>query len=105
MIRRTVTAALVAAGVGLALTPMTATSADISRAKILASTCFTCHGTDGHSPGSIPSIYGFPAEIMIATMKGFKDGTRAATVMNRHAKGYTDEEIELLANYLSQIKR
>ena len=78
--------------------------ADASRSAILASTCFACHGSYGKSPGSIPSIYGFPAEIMEMQLRTFRDGTRAATVMDRHAKGYTDEEISLIAEYLSQIK-
>lgn len=91
------------AAAGLALLPLTA-GAEISRGQILASTCFACHGTDGHSPGSIPSIYGYPAEILASQLKAFRDGTRMATVMNRHAKGYTDEEIQLIAEYLSQLK-
>lgn len=79
-------------------------SAEASRSAVLASTCFACHGTDGKSPGSIPSIYGFPAQIMEMQLRTFRDGTRAATVMDRHAKGYTDEDISLIAEYLSQIK-
>lgn len=88
---------------GLALTPA-AQAADITRGKILASTCFACHGTDGKSSGAIPSIYGFPAETLYHNMKAFQDGTRPATVMGRHAKGYTDEEIRLIAEYLSNIR-
>lgn len=79
-------------------------AADISRGKILASTCFACHGTDGRSSGAIPSIYGYPAETLYRNMKSFQDGSRPATVMNRHAKGYTDEEIQLIAEYLSDIR-
>jgi len=70
---------------------------------VLASTCFACHGTDGKSPGAIPSIYGYPAEIMSSHLKAFRAGSRAATVMDRHATGYTDEEIELIASYLEQL--
>ena len=77
---------------------------DITRGKILASTCFACHGTDGRSNGSIPSIYGYPVETLYRNMKSFQDGSRPATVMNRHAKGYTDEEIKLIAEYLSNIR-
>lgn len=88
---------------GIATLPLTA-SAEVSRGQILASTCFACHGTDGKSPGAIPSINGYPAEVIERQLKGFRDGTRAATVMNRHAKGYTDEEIRLLAEYLGTLK-
>lgn len=79
-------------------------AAEASRSAVLASTCFACHGTDGKSPGSIPSIYGYPAEVMEMQLRTYRDGTRAATVMDRHAKGYTDEEIGMIAKYLSQIK-
>ncbi|MBD3620176.1 MAG: c-type cytochrome [Chromatiales bacterium] len=88
---------------GIAALPLTA-SAEISRGQILASTCFACHGTDGKSPGAIPPINGYPAEVIERQLKGFRDGSRAATVMNRHAKGYTDEEIRLLAEYLGTLK-
>jgi sulfide dehydrogenase cytochrome subunit len=88
---------------GLAFTHA-AQAADITRGKILASTCFACHGTDGKSAGAIPSIYGFPAETLYHNMKAFQDGTRPATVMGRHARGYTDEEIRLIADYLSNIR-
>ena len=88
---------------GVATLPLSAT-AEVSRGQILASTCFACHGTDGKSPGAIPSLHGYPAEVLERQLKGFRDGTRAATVMNRHAKGYTDEEIKLLSEYLGSLK-
>lgn len=84
--------------------PTASYATDITRGKILASTCFACHGTDGRSNGSIPSIYGYPVETLYRNMKSFQDGSRPATVMNRHAKGYTDEEIKLIAEYLSNIR-
>lgn len=78
--------------------------AEVSRGAILASTCFSCHGTDGKSPGDMPSIYGVPAESLVKTLQDFKSGLRPATVMDRHAKGYTDQEIHEIADYLSKIK-
>lgn len=94
---------LTALVLGLGFAPI-GQAVDITRGKILASTCFACHGTDGRSTGSIPSIYGFPAETLYHNMKAFQDGSRPATVMGRHAKGYTDEEIQLIAEYLSNIR-
>jgi cytochrome subunit of sulfide dehydrogenase len=88
----------------LAIVPAAA-QAEISRGAIIASTCFTCHGTDGISAGIMPSIYGRPAESMIEAMQGFRNGLRAATVMDRHASGYTDEEIVELAQYLSRVTK
>jgi sulfide dehydrogenase cytochrome subunit len=34
-------------------------------------------------------------------MLAFRSGKRSGTVMNRIAKGYSDEDIELLAGYLA----
>lgn len=77
---------------------------EILRGQILASTCFSCHGIDGKSVGSIPSINGIPAESLRRTLQEFRAGQRPATVMDRHAKAYSDEEISLMADYLSRIK-
>lgn len=62
--------------------------------------CYSCHGTDGRSPGSIPSLTGKNAEQALLMLKEYKSGRLAATVMTRHAKGYTDAELEALANYI-----
>ncbi len=62
--------------------------------------CYSCHGTDGRSPGSIPSLTGKNAEQALLMLKEFKSGQLATTVMTRHAKGYTDVELEALANYI-----
>ncbi|AHK80457.1 hypothetical protein M911_16435 [Ectothiorhodospira haloalkaliphila] len=99
MIRKHITSATLALA---AIGAVSVVQADVTRGELMATTCFACHGTDGHSAGSMPSIYGYPPEIMINQMKAFRDGRRPATVMDRHATGYTDEEIELIAEYLSR---
>ena len=66
----------------------------------MISNCYSCHGTDGRSPGSIPSLTGKNAQQALLMLKEFKSGQLAATVMTRHAKGYTDAELEALANYI-----
>jgi sulfide dehydrogenase cytochrome subunit len=76
---------------------------EISRAQIIATTCYTCHGPQGVSPGSIPSINDISADRMVSTLQGFRAGTRASTVMGRHASGYTDEEIKEVAEYLGNL--
>ncbi|MCC7049585.1 MAG: c-type cytochrome [Alphaproteobacteria bacterium] len=70
----------------------------------LALSCAACHGTDGKSPGAIPTLAGRPAKELKEALAGFKAGTRPATVMNRLAKGYTDQEIDALAGYFSRHK-
>ncbi|GAB4225130.1 MAG: hypothetical protein Tsb0032_30850 [Kiloniellaceae bacterium] len=78
-----------------------AAQADERRGAILANTCFSCHGTGGHSAGAMPSIDGKSADYIIETLQRFRDGSKPSTVMARIAKGFTDEEIEMLAKYFS----
>jgi sulfide dehydrogenase cytochrome subunit len=74
------------------------------RPAMLANPCAGCHGTDGASPGSIPSIKGMPSAYLVSVMKAFKSDQRKGTVMNRIAKGYTDEEIGLMAKHFASKK-
>ena len=78
---------------------------DPAAARGLVAACFTCHGTDGRSVGGIPpSLVGQDRNYLLQTMKDFKAGKRPATIMHQQAKGYTDEELELMAMYFSRVK-
>jgi cytochrome c553 len=81
-----------------------ASAATAQQPTALALSCAACHGTDGKSPGAIPTLAGRPAKELKDALVGFKAGTRPATVMNRLAKGYTDQEIDALADYFSKRK-
>ena len=70
----------------------------------MGNNCFSCHGPDGRSPGSIPSLNGKNVETIVKTMQDFKSGARPSTVMARHAKGYSDAEIAAIAKYISSFK-
>jgi len=94
--------ALTLLGGTAALTLSTAMAGDAGgkgadRSEMLAVTCAGCHGTDGKSPGPIPALHGLPADYIADAMKAFRDGKRPATVMNRIAKGYSDAEIDKMA--------
>jgi sulfide dehydrogenase cytochrome subunit len=70
----------------------------------LANTCSACHGTDGNSKGpATPIIAGLSAEYIKEAMKDYQteDG-RNSTIMSRIAKGYSQSEITLMADYFSQ---
>jgi sulfide dehydrogenase cytochrome subunit len=72
--------------------------------SVLALSCAACHGTSGKSPGSIPAINGKTAAYVETALTEFKTDRRAGTVMNRLAKGYTDDEIKALAAYFAEMK-
>lgn len=100
VIRAGSTVALLAAGLALP-----AWGQDPVAARGLVSACFTCHGTDGRSVGGIPpSLAGQNRNYLLQAMKDFKAGKRPATIMHQQAKGYTDEELELIATYFSRVK-
>lgn len=80
---------------------MSTGAAPIQRAMMLSYSCAGCHGTDGHSPGAIPSIAGKSKQFLEEAMKDFRSGKRSSTVMGRHAKGYSDEEIKMIADFFS----
>ena len=81
----------------------TAQAAGVTQGAMLSNSCSACHGTDGKSPGAIPSIYGKSASFISQALTEFRDGKRPSTVMGRHAKGYTDEEIKLIAEHFSSL--
>jgi sulfide dehydrogenase cytochrome subunit len=83
------------------LFPLSVQSDELSRAALLSYTCAGCHGTGGVSPGSIPSIVCKSSGAIETALKSFRDGKRFSTVMGRHVKGYTDEEIHLIAGYFT----
>ncbi|GJD59097.1 c-type cytochrome [Methylobacterium dankookense] len=64
-----------------------------------ASSCSGCHGpADG---GAVPSLAGLPAEAIAGALAAFRAGTRPATVMDRIAKGFTEEESRAIAAWLA----
>lgn len=71
----------------------------------MASNCFTCHGPNGVSPGTIPSLHTLTAGNITDMLKAFKTGERPSTVMGRHAKGYTNTEIGAISDYIAGLNK
>ncbi|HLW04652.1 MAG TPA: c-type cytochrome [Azoarcus sp.] len=70
-------------------------------ARDLAASCANCHGTDGRSVGGSDSLAGVPASNTLQKLKAFRSGERPATIMHQIAKGYTPEQLELIADYFA----
>jgi sulfide dehydrogenase cytochrome subunit len=74
--------------------------------QALAFTCAGCHGTDGSSMGpSSPTIAGMDPDVFVDVMKGYREDKRNATIMNRIAKAYDDEELKGMAWYFAKQKQ
>jgi cytochrome c553 len=67
--------------------------------------CFACHGTDGRSSGAIPALAGMNKDYFVEQIRLFKSGGRQGTVMGQLAKGYTDEEMAVAADYFAKQKK
>ena len=91
--------ALLAAGAAQAQS-----DADLRAGAYLAGNCANCHGTAGRSIGALPPLAGIPKDGLIKAMRDFRDGRRNATLMHQISKGYTDEQIALMAEYFSRQK-
>ena len=82
----------------------TAQAAPPDAVTMIAGTCVGCHGQGGTSKGpASPTIAGMAVETFIDAMKSFKDGSRPATVMDRIAKAYSDDEIKAMAEYFGKL--
>jgi len=75
--------------------------ADTLQARSLAATCASCHGTNGQARGDIKPLAGVSADTIIAALAAFKSGERPATVMHQIARGYSDEQVQLIARYMA----
>jgi cytochrome c553 len=63
-----------------------------------AGACSGCHGADGR----VAPIRGRDAKDLADAMRAFRSGERPATVMDRIAKGFTDDETRAIAAWVSQ---
>ena len=91
-------AALAAASVSLHAAP------SASDVRLWAASCAACHGTHGRAEGAGLNLAGRPANELYELLIAYKTGTKAATVMHQHAKGYTDGELRALSDHFSKFK-
>lgn len=81
-------------------------AADPNLGRNLAATCANCHGTNGHAqPGSgLDALAGVEKAKILVKLADFKSGVKPASIMHQIAKGYTDEQLDLIATYFAAQK-
>ncbi len=85
----------------LVLLPVAANAADPPPG---ATACSGCHGSSATADTPVPKLQGRDAGETVAAMVAFRSGERPATVMDRIAKGFTDDETRLIADWLAAQK-
>lgn len=73
--------------------------------RYMAANCANCHGTSGNAQPGMPVLAGLNKDYFITAMNEFRAGTRQATIMHQIAKGYSDEQIALMADYFAAQPR
>lgn len=68
-----------------------------------AANCIECHAERGGDP-ALPQLAGRKASDIVAAMEAFRSGARPATVMDRIAKGFSPDDIALIAAWYAAQK-
>lgn len=84
----------------------TASAADPNLGRNLAATCANCHGTDGKAVkgAGMDALAGMEKDKLLQKIKDFRSGAKPATIMHQISKGYTDEQMDLIAAYYAAQK-
>jgi cytochrome c553 len=69
-----------------------------------ASACSGCHPAASGVDTPVKRLTGQDAAQIVAAVQEFRSGTRPATVMDRIAKGFTDDEIRAIAAWYAAQK-
>ena len=94
----------------VALTLLAATgvahAADPNLARNLAATCANCHGTNGKAvPGAgMDELAGMDKAKILQKVSEFKTGVKPASIMHQISKGFTDEQLDLMAAFFAAQK-
>src|SRR5436853_4230920 len=69
-----------------------------------AAACSGCHPASTRVTSPVPRLAGRDSAAIVKAMQDFRSGARAGTVMDRIAKGFTDEEIRAIAAWYATQK-
>jgi len=80
----------------------TATAAELPPTG--ASSCSGCHAVSASLQTPVLRLVGRPAADIVTAMQQFRAGQRPATVMDRIAKGFSDDEAAAIATWYAGQK-
>lgn len=69
-----------------------------------AASCSGCHAASPRVTSPVPRLAGVDRAAIVRAMQEFRSGQRPGTVMDRIAKGFTDDEIQALAAWFAAQK-
>jgi cytochrome c553 len=69
-----------------------------------ATSCSGCHPAGRWVDTSVPRLIGRDPAAVVSAMQGFRSGQVPSTVMDRIAKGFTDDEIKAIAAWYAAQK-
>lgn len=69
--------------------------------RLLGSGCFQCHGTAGVK-GGFGSIAGIGKADMLNKLNDFRRKSARSNIMAPHGRGYTPEQLSLIADYFAR---
>lgn len=71
-----------------------------------AHTCAACHGTYGYARDSaFPPLARMDAQVFASEMKKFRSKERPSSIMSHIADGYSDAEIERMAQFFAALPK
>jgi sulfide dehydrogenase cytochrome subunit len=86
------------------LLPFAAHAQNSNYAVELAASCTNCHAATTSDAGGIPVIAGRDKQALLKLLTDFKSGARPATVMHQLARGFSNDQLEVLAGYFSSAR-
>jgi cytochrome c553 len=81
-----------------------AAAGNVANAPPGALSCSGCHASAASVDTPVPRLAGKNAEAIVAALQAFRAGQKPATVMDRIAKGFTDDEIKAIAAWYAAQK-
>jgi len=90
--------------VAIGLVSIAAAAAASAEPPAGAASCSGCHPSSARVSSPVSRLAGMDRAAIVKAMQDFRSGQRAGTVMDRIAKGFTDDEIQAIAAWFATQK-